>query len=94
VFFPLVIFLNPTFFHIPNEVIIIPLTIDINNAFSELFIILEAITKPPIIMIIPFIINKVDTKNDFSLIDMINAIIESATAIPPKIMPLVIVSSG
>ena len=45
-------------------------------------------------MIIPFIINKVDTKNDFSLIDMINAIIESATAIPPKIMPLVIVSSG
>jgi hypothetical protein len=26
---------------------------------------LKAITKPPIIMIIPFISNKVDTKKDF-----------------------------
>lgn len=57
-------------------------------------IILKAITKPLIIMMIPFIINKVDTKNDCSLIDMIKANIESATAMPPKIMPLVIVSSG
>jgi hypothetical protein len=43
-------FLNPTFFHIPNEVTIIPLTIHINNVFSELFITLNAITKPPIVI--------------------------------------------
>jgi hypothetical protein len=94
VFLPIVIFVKPNFLHIPNEVTIIPLTIDINNAFSELFIILKAITKPPIIIIIPFIINSVDMKNDFSLIDIINAIIDNVTDIPPKIIPLVTVSNG
>ena len=33
-------------------------------------------------------------KNDFSLIDMINAIIDNVTDIPPKIIPLVTVSNG
>lgn len=60
--------------------------------FSELFIILKAISRPPVIIIIPFTIKNVDTINNFSLNERINTIIENATAIPPKTIPLVIVS--
>ena len=49
---------------------------------------------PAIAIRVPVTINKIDTKNDLSFIETKNAVVASATAPKPKIIPLTIVLSG
>src|ERR671931_1492869 len=49
---------------------------------------------PPIAIRMPFTINKADTSRDLSPIETKNAAVERATAVPPNIIPLTIVSIG
>ena len=49
---------------------------------------------PAITIRVPVTINKIDTKNDLSFIETKNAVVASATAPKPKIIPLTIVLSG